>query len=348
MKAKVFYLFLVLFLFHEFNFAQVTSNPKWVLLEDLDDRIVYLDTSTTKIKDNQLSVWTQTIYKSPKEFTSLQGKVAKVKTHYLINTLTRRYSTIGTLYYDNDNRIIGESSSPQVTGKEDVFSLPVESNTSVVAILDKAEEYVSRSNAVENEEELVTAGTKTQQWEDASNTPATNQPSVVQKTETPKTDLPKTNSTNTNSNNNSFVTKPITQSDVSDSGIKIYDPVTNTFVDANTYSLPATNTYVNNNNTSNTTSSTRPVTTSNGSYNNSSERNTKNNIWTDGSSYCVQVASYQDKSVAESKAAELKQQGFNAFVVEAYIARKGGTWFRVRVGYFSSLADAETEHARLR
>ena len=366
MKVKIFYLVSVLLLFHEVNFAQVTTNPKWVLLEDLDDRIVYLDTSTTKIKDNQLTVWTQTIYKSPKDFTSLQGKVTKVKTHYIINTLTRRYSTIGTLYYDDDSRIIGESSSPQVTGKEDVFSLPVESNSSIIAILEKAEEYVSKSNAVEDDEELVSAGTKTQQWEDASNSsipkvPINNTP-VVQKTETAqpestktdaskpiivKTEPPKTTSNNSN-NNKDTTTKPITQSQVANSGIKIYDPATNSFVDANTYNTPPTNTYTyNDNTTTNTTPITKPIATSNGSYNYSAERNIKSNIWTDGSSYCVQVASYQDKTVADNRAAELKQQGFNSFVVEAYIARKGGTWYRVRVGYFSSLADAEKEQARL-
>jgi len=56
--------------------------------------------------------------------------------------------------------------------------------------------------------------------------------------------------------------------------------------------------------------------------------------------YTLQLASYQDKSMAENDVKKMKQQGFAAFVVSADVPGKG-LWHRVRLGSFISKADAE-------
>ncbi len=66
----------------------------------------------------------------------------------------------------------------------------------------------------------------------------------------------------------------------------------------------------------------------------------KGNIFRDGDKYQVQVMSVKSKSVAETEADKLKSQGYNAFVMQVEIPGKG-TWYRVRIGNFSTLEEAE-------
>ncbi len=56
--------------------------------------------------------------------------------------------------------------------------------------------------------------------------------------------------------------------------------------------------------------------------------------------YTLQIASYPDKAVADEDVRKLKQQGYAAFVKGTEIEGKG-TWYRVRLGSFSSKASAE-------
>jgi DedD protein len=55
--------------------------------------------------------------------------------------------------------------------------------------------------------------------------------------------------------------------------------------------------------------------------------------------YTVQVSSFQTEREANAAAASLRRRGFAPFVVSAAVAGKG-TWYRVRLGRFTSLPDA--------
>jgi cell division septation protein DedD len=56
--------------------------------------------------------------------------------------------------------------------------------------------------------------------------------------------------------------------------------------------------------------------------------------------YTIQVASYQEKEMAEEEARRMKTRGYAAFVVSSSVPDKG-TWYRVRLGSFSNKAAAE-------
>jgi len=56
--------------------------------------------------------------------------------------------------------------------------------------------------------------------------------------------------------------------------------------------------------------------------------------------YTVQLASYQEKELADADVKKLKQRGYAAFIVSADVPGKG-TWHRVRIGSFSNKAAAE-------
>ena len=73
------------------------------------------------------------------------------------------------------------------------------------------------------------------------------------------------------------------------------------------------------------------------------DRSVGRNCFTDGRSYCVQVAAYRSREAAGAEVARLRSEGRRAFVTEA---RLGATWYRVRLGPFPTLAEARAAAAR--
>lgn len=65
-----------------------------------------------------------------------------------------------------------------------------------------------------------------------------------------------------------------------------------------------------------------------------------NLIFFDGKNYSFQTSSWKNKALAETEMSRLRSLGFNAFISEAYLPQKGGTWYRVRIGYFSTEQEA--------
>lgn len=76
---------------------------------------------------------------------------------------------------------------------------------------------------------------------------------------------------------------------------------------------------------------------STGGYDVAAERKARPNIFTDGKSFCVQVSAFRKRDVAEGEAARLRAKKLAAFVVAG---TADGTWYRVRVGGFGTLAEA--------
>ncbi len=69
--------------------------------------------------------------------------------------------------------------------------------------------------------------------------------------------------------------------------------------------------------------------------------NVGNNIFKYNNFYAVQVASFRSSSISENEAGKYRNKGYNAFVEEAEIPGRG-TWYRVRVGNFSSKEEAQS------
>lgn len=63
--------------------------------------------------------------------------------------------------------------------------------------------------------------------------------------------------------------------------------------------------------------------------------------------YTLQIASYQEKKMAEDDIKKMKQRGYSAFIVTSDLPGKG-TWYRVRLGSFSNKALAEKLQKDLR
>lgn len=66
-----------------------------------------------------------------------------------------------------------------------------------------------------------------------------------------------------------------------------------------------------------------------------------NRIFSDGKNYYLQVSSWPNRIRADEEVNRLRDIGFNAFIIEANLPQKGGTWYRIRVGPFRT--EKETE-----
>ncbi len=69
-------------------------------------------------------------------------------------------------------------------------------------------------------------------------------------------------------------------------------------------------------------------------------RKVKPNIYLSGGNYIVQISSWKSRSIAESEALKYSKKGYNSFVETAEVPGRG-TWYRVKVGDFKKLSDAE-------
>jgi len=83
-------------------------------------------------------------------------------------------------------------------------------------------------------------------------------------------------------------------------------------------------------------------------YNVNTERNIKGRIWSDGSTYIIQHSSWKTRYKANRIARRLQAQGHNAFVQKAYISKFGRNYYRVRIGYFNSLREAQNYARKIR
>lgn len=65
-----------------------------------------------------------------------------------------------------------------------------------------------------------------------------------------------------------------------------------------------------------------------------------NLIFRRGNEFNVQISSWRSAIKADEEMKRLKARGYKAFVVQAYLPAKGGTWHRVRIGGFKSVDEA--------
>jgi len=261
-------------------------NPNWINVVELPGEIVFLDTSNIKLLDNQISSLSLSVFKQPKSILSVQKEVKSIKSQILFNHISRNYTVIGTLYYDVNQRIIAENSTPAPTINGELFSLPVDSNKVMADLMQKCIEILN----IESHPDSLQKNSGKE---------------VVSRRLPPLVSPSESSSNNSDRNQQESIKgEPINQI------TEIRTP---------------------------SKESTLKVTTE---YNNANETNPRNMIFTDGNKYCFQVSSWKNKSKAESEVALLKRKGHNAFITDVNLPGRG-LWYRVRIGYFNSLAETE-------
>jgi cell division septation protein DedD len=70
------------------------------------------------------------------------------------------------------------------------------------------------------------------------------------------------------------------------------------------------------------------------------DRSVGGNIFYDGSEYMVQISSWRNNIIAEKEVQRMRKNGFDAFVVKAFVKKFKRTFYRVRIGGFKSKREA--------
>lgn len=305
--------FIILLLFVQIAISGQAPNNNWEKVLELPEQYVFVDTSNIKQIEKQISALGLSIYKSPQYFDQLKKEAFSVKTQLVFDVETRKYTVIGTLYYDKQWKILGESSSPGRSINTALFGMPIDSSNVINSIFAKCVEIVSRKQAavaaeiVSNKKEKTNSRTKSNQTEKPV------APEVKKETETdnrPQREIL----------TDKFIDKKLSE-ESNPAGVTKANPAVR---------------------------QEEPEPKKEGTYNNANEKVYRGTIFTDGSKYCFQVSSWRIKQQAESEVKRLSDAGHNAFISEAYLANRGGTWYRVRIGYFSSAEEAEKYQRSLR
>ena len=149
MKTRV----IIFFLFFVNLLNAQYLGPKWINVLDMPDHVVYVDTSSIRQVENQVSVLSVSIYKEPHLIPSLNKEAESVKSQILFNAALKKFTVIGTLYYDKNLKILGETSLPGFASSSENFSMPIEGNKEMTAIYNKAVEYLNAGlSSVEEKE----------------------------------------------------------------------------------------------------------------------------------------------------------------------------------------------------
>lgn len=318
---KVLLLFALAF---SFSLAQ-SPGAKWVTIIDLEDQKVFVDTSTIKEFQNQISVLSVTYFKSPQKIESLNGLASSVKSQILFNLQLQKYSTVGTLYYDDKLKILGESSLPGFAGNSEAFSVPIDSNQIVANIYSYCLKYINRGERSISEKEFSAQSEQTRKTLDKL-IPKQNTPAITPAIKNEAAPEKKTESKNENGAVESSISKNEIKPVEKDTTVKVVGSLAKKREEA-----------------LKTLSSKQSE-----EKKNPKESNINETIFEEGGKYSFQVSSWKSKNKAESEISKLKAQGHNAFLVEAYVNKQRGTWYRVRIGYFNSAQEAETYQKKLK
>ncbi len=329
------------------------SSRQWLIIQDLEDKIVYLDVSSIQLLNKNLTLRSMIKYRQPVELNPFNKKVSSVKSNLLFNTANESYSTIGILYYDDKGRIIGETSGANVIGNE-IVANDIKSNETIKIIYAKAVEYLNTGSITAERSEFLpkrnvqpekidTLEVKNNNTFDTKNdfeTLINQKPSEPKKENEQEADNIVVTETN---DTLKFIVgkqlKSVLAEDVEkvrakkDSIKKEQEKITELPVLTVKENLPEKST------------ETKKIASV---YDRSSDRNYRGNIWTDGNLYTIQVSSWRNKEKAESEVTRLKSAGHDAYLMDVYISGKNQNWYRVRVGYFNSFDEAKNYENRIR
>lgn len=132
-------------------YSQVLSN-KWVLVSDLDDEKVFVDTSTIKYLENQITVLTYSFFKKPKKIETIDEDVYSCKEQIFFTITNQKFSRIGSLYYNDKMKILGEKSTPGLYINSNSFSELIENDKSIKLIYDYCLKYLNKKEQLSIQE----------------------------------------------------------------------------------------------------------------------------------------------------------------------------------------------------
>ena len=320
MNRKILFAALIIVLSGLKVFGQ-TPGPKLEKVLELTDRTIYVDTSSIKQFENQISLLSQTYYKTPQIITSLNKEAGSIKSQLLFNAASKKFTVIGTLYYDKNLKILGETSLPGFASSSETFSVPLEGNTSMTAIFNKAVEYLKSGLSTLEQKDFSKSGEKNKEL------------LVSDQKKNPKVEHAKPvdiDTTKALERVSLYLSKRDSVQKASMQAAQLKAKVSETSGEISKIKKEVKLSPVIKNN--------KPVLDTK-EIESETETNSKSTIFKVGLKYSFQVSSWKNRVIAESEVIKLKRKGHTAFLTEGSV--NGQTRYRVRIGYFNSLEETE-------
>ena len=350
---------LVFFLFASFQYAQFLPR-KWVKVYEDSTAKVYVDTTSIRERSSQIILWTLEDYTQGKSVRGIPQTVFRAKNQYVINDLTKRFSTLGSLYYDKLGKLIGDNYNRNITGAGEIFSKPVNLNLKIKSIYDFTKKYLNSS--LRSREKIAKSdSSEIESPKRAEKTVSETPKDTVRETAKKKTDIPAFSLSKSatqkpipkkkNTKPKKSVARELSREKIVATPQTVFQLKNEKPLASTELPKPKVPVIPKEDITkkSPTTSTKAPGEVSKaGKYNSKKERFVTSTILTDGNLYVIQVSSWKNSRIAQKQLEKLKKLGYNAFIVRVYIKRKHGTWNRVRVGYFKTLREAKKIEKKIR
>lgn len=322
MKNKI--LFVIVFGFFVCSkiFGQAPG-PKWEKVFESTEQIIYVDTSSIKQFENQISVLSISHYKTPQLITSLNKEAGSIKSQLLFNAASKKYTVIGTLYYDKNLKILGETSLPGFASSSETFSVPIEDNESMTAVFNKTVEYLKSGLATIEQKEFSKSGEKNKELLETDK----------KKNAKVETNKPEENdSTKAMERVALFLAKKDSVQKAALPGLPLKTKNLETAAENSNIKREEKQSFI--------LEKKKPISDSKvNEEENAIETNPKSTIFKEGLKYSFQLSSWRNRTKAESEVSKLKREGHSAFIAEGSL--NGQRRYRVRIGYFNSLQETE-------
>lgn len=307
---------LVLIILISVSLISAQARKNWKVIDKNDEATLYIDANNIKELDNQISIWSLETFINDK--VAEDGTlISKIKTQFLINKLTGKYSEIGSIKYDETGRIIHDFDKQ--TKSTLASNVSLSSNPKVMKLYNLADRFLKTGQLAEYRSvDKPKTEEKTKEKIVENEKSAADTLKVVEKVDPNLIVIKGTKKPE------KAVTAPILEIAIMENEpleIAPAKPVEDEIEEIEEIKSAE--------------------------YDINKDVAVEGTIFSDGNLYCIQISSWRNKSTADRQAEKFRKMGYNSFVTEVYISSKRSTWYRVRVGYFNTLKEAREVRAKL-
>ena len=134
MKIQLF----LLFLFTNIIFSQKLTEELVPVVTEGSDKVYINAIGVENFTGDDIFVWAVTEHSTPITIESIESKISKTKTYYLLNQKLLKYSILFIIYYDDSNNVLASYDYNRNTNVEAYqYNYPIWNNSVEHAILNK-------------------------------------------------------------------------------------------------------------------------------------------------------------------------------------------------------------------
>ena len=131
-------LFFILFLYTSIIFPQKFSEDLVPVVTNGSDKVYINVIGVENFTGNDIFVWAVTEHSIPITIESIESKISKTKTYYLLNKTLNKYSILFIIYYDYSNNVLASYDYNRNTDVEVYqYNYPIWENSVEYSILNK-------------------------------------------------------------------------------------------------------------------------------------------------------------------------------------------------------------------